>query len=342
MHVQNIIEKPPASRKLSAKGRQSTTSRIISPSNKPGQYNSNPLVVHDTAPFSDASFSLYMCEIKSIPLLSQEEEMALARHIERARREQLLAGERANQHLLHEGKEAQRRLIEANLRLVVSIAKKYVDCGVSLEDLIQEGNIGLMRAVEKFDFTRGYKFSTCATWWICQAMTRALASYGRTMRLPAYMVETVNQLNRTHRRLLQTLGREPTIQELGEEMGMSSEHIEEIILYSQKPTSFEKLLDEEAKTTLGDFIEDPTTADLAEYVCRQSLKEAVQDALKNLSEREYQVMALRYGLDTGCKRTLQEVGEELGVTRERVRQIEARVLRKLQDPAHLRKLRDFL
>jgi RNA polymerase primary sigma factor len=173
-------------------------------------------------------------------------------------------------------------------------------------------------------------------------MTRALASYGRTMRLPAYMVDAVNQLHRTHRRLLQTLGREPTSQEIGAVMGMSNEHIEEIILYSQKPTSFETLLDEEAKTTLGDLIEDPITSDLAEYVCKQSLKEAVQDALKNLSEREYQVVALRYGLDTGCKRTLQEVGKELGVTCERVRQIEARVLRKLQNSGPVKTLRDFL
>ncbi len=336
MQMQSIIQNQPVSHKSGEQIEQSLLPMIAPPSSKRRRS-----VEYSNAP-AETSLAIYGGEIKCIPLLSQEEEMVLARRIERARSEHLCAGTEANQQLLQDGKEAQQRLIEANLRLVVSVAKRYIDCGLSLEDLVQEGNLGLMRAVEKFEFARGYKFSTYATWWIRQAITRALACSGRTIRMPAYMVELVNQLHRVHRSLLQTLGREPTAQEIGAELNMSATQVEEIIIYSQKPVSFEKLIDEEEKTTLGELIEDPTTVDLADYVCAQSLKEMIQETLKSLPEREYQVLSMRYGLDAAGRRTLREIGEELGVTRERVRQIETRVLRKLQEPGYLKKLRDYL
>ena len=270
---------------------------------------------------------MYLKEIGKVPLLSADEEIELAQKMERG-------GD--------EGEEAKKRLAEANLRLVVSIAKRYVGRGMLFLDLIQEGNLGLIKAVEKFDYTKGYKFSTYATWWIRQAITRAIADQARTIRIPVHMVETINKLIRVSRQLLQELGREPTAEEIAEEMNLPVERVREILKISQEPVSLETPIGEEEDSHLGDFIQDdnvPVPADAAAFTL---LKEQLVEVLGTLTDREQKVLRLRFGLDDGRARTLEEVGKEFNVTRERIRQIEAKALRKLRHPSRSRKLKDYL
>ena len=267
---------------------------------------------------------MYLKEIGKVPLLSAEEEIELAKRMENG------------------DQEAKKRLAEANLRLVVSIAKRYVGRGMLFLDLIQEGNLGLIKAVEKFDYRKGYKFSTYATWWIRQAITRAIADQARTIRIPVHMVETINKLIRVSRQLLQELGREPTPEEISEEMGMPVDRVREILKISQEPVSLETPIGEEEDSHLGDFIQDdnvPVTAEAASFTL---LREQLVEVLGTLTEREQKVLRLRFGLDDGRARTLEEVGKEFNVTRERIRQIEAKALRKLRHPSRSRKLKDYL
>lgn len=305
---------------------------------------------------------MYLKEIGKVPLLSAEEEIELAQKMEAGAvgKEKIVilekkiddADENEAEELRQEirnlqmdvdaGDEAKKRLAEANLRLVVSIAKRYVGRGMLFLDLIQEGNLGLIKAVEKFDYRKGYKFSTYATWWIRQAITRAIADQARTIRIPVHMVETINKLIRVSRQLLQELGREPTPEEIAEEMSLPVERVREILKISQEPVSLETPIGEEEDSHLGDFIQDdnvPVPADAAAFTL---LKEQLVEVLGTLTEREQKVLRLRFGLDDGRARTLEEVGKEFNVTRERIRQIEAKALRKLRHPSRSRKLKDYL
>jgi RNA polymerase primary sigma factor len=288
----------------------------------------------------DDPVRMYLKEIGRVPLLSMEDEKNLAMKIEAGEKELAKNGS-ANQVIVAQGDEAKRQLTEANLRLVVSIAKKYVGRGMLFLDLIQEGNLGLIRAVEKFDYRKGYKFSTYATWWIRQAITRALADQARTIRIPVHMVETINRLIKISRQLLQELGRDPSVEEIAAEMGLTPEKVREVIKISQEPISLETPIGEEEDSHLGDFIEDQEAVAPAEAASVMLLKEKMQDVLQNLTERERKVLVLRFGLEDGHQRTLEEVGQEFGVTRERIRQIEAKALRKLRHPSRGKALKDY-
>ena len=272
----------------------------------------------------DDPVRMYLKEIGRVPLLTGDEEIKLAQRMEQG------------------DEEAKRRLAEANLRLVVSIAKRYVGRGMLFLDLIQEGNLGLIKAVEKFDYNKGYKFSTYATWWIRQAITRAIADQARTIRIPVHMVETINKLIRVSRQLLQELGREPQPEEIGKEMDISVERVREIMKIAQEPVSLETPIGEEEESHLGDFIEDQDAQAPAEAASFMLLKEQLEEVLDTLTPREEKVLRLRFGLDDGRARTLEEVGQHFGVTRERIRQIEAKALRKLRHPSRSKKLKDFL
>ena len=306
---------------------------------------------------------MYLKEIGKVPLLSADEEIELAQKMEAGsvavekipllkerlaetgdeqEKEEIQAEIKALQLDVDRGSDAKKRLAEANLRLVVSIAKRYVGRGMLFLDLIQEGNLGLIKAVEKFDYRKGYKFSTYATWWIRQAITRAIADQARTIRIPVHMVETINKLIRVSRQLLQELGREPTPEEIAEETKMPVERVREILKISQEPVSLETPIGEEEDSHLGDFIKDdnvPVPADAAAFTL---LKEQLEEVLGTLTEREQKVLTLRFGLEDGRARTLEEVGKEFNVTRERIRQIEAKALRKLRHPSRSRKLKDYL
>ena len=267
---------------------------------------------------------MYLKDIGKVPLLSAEEEIELAKKMEKG------------------DEQAKKKLAEANLRLVVSIAKRYVGRGMLFLDLIQEGNLGLIKAVEKFDYTKGYKFSTYATWWIRQAITRAIADQARTIRIPVHMVETINKLIRVQRQLLQELGREPSPEEIAEQMNLPVDRVREILKISQEPVSLETPIGEEEDSHLGDFIQDENVPVPAEAAAFTLLKEQLVEVLDNLTDREKKVLTLRFGLDDGKARTLEEVGREFDVTRERIRQIEAKALRKLRHPSRSRKLKDYL
>ena len=295
---------------------------------------------------------MYLKEIGKVPLLTAAEEVDLAKKIEAGEKASAILREKGDKLSREElralrrqertGQEAKRKLVEANLRLVVSIAKRYVGRGMLFLDLIQEGNLGLIRAVEKFDFRKGYKFSTYATWWIRQAITRAIADQARTIRIPVHMVETINKLIRVQRQLLQELGREPTPEEIAEQMELTPEKVREIIKVSQEPVSLETPIGEEEDSHLGDFIEDADAVvpiDAASFIL---LQEQLEDVLNSLNDREKEVIRLRFGLTDGHPRTLEEVGREFGVTRERIRQIESKTLAKLRHPTRSAKLRDYL
>jgi len=298
----------------------------------------------------DDSISLYLKEIGRVPLLTAEEEVSLAKRMEKGResRKKLTQGVEDWEErecllwFVRDGQAGQEHLIKANSRLVVSVAKKYVGRGVPFLDLIQEGNIGLIRAVKKFDYRRGYKFSTYATWWIRQAVTRAIADQGRTIRVPVHMYEQINRLTRTSRQLVQELGRDPTTEEIAQELGVSPRKVEHIMRVSQRPLSLEMPVGEEEDSYLGDFIEDEDADAPSEAAGQQLLREVIDEIFQSLTPREVRILQLRFGLVDGYCYTLEEVGKKFGVTRERIRQIEAQALSRLRHPSRSRKLRDYL
>ncbi|MSP12736.1 MAG: RNA polymerase sigma factor RpoD [Chloroflexi bacterium] len=300
----------------------------------------------------DDSITLYLREIGHIPLLSPEREQELAKRLQRghaARRRltrsiaELAEREQGSlEQQVVDGALAREQLIKANSRLVVSIAKRHLGRGVPLQDLIQEGNLGLIRAVEKFDYRRGYKFSTYATWWIRQAITRSISDQGRTIRLPVHMGEQISRLNRTSRQLVQALGREPSTEELALHLGVTPQKIERIMKVAQRPLSLETSVGEEGDSTLGDFIEDETSPRPTDHASYSSLRDDLEDALACLTPREARVLQMRYGLMDGYQHTLEEVGEKFGVTRERIRQIEAQAIRRLRNPNRSERLREYL
>ena len=298
----------------------------------------------------DDSISLYLKEIGRVPLLTADEEVSLAKRMERgrdARQKLTLGADDPNERdrlllAVKDGQAAQEHLIKANSRLVVSVAKKYVGRGVPFLDLIQEGNIGLIRAVKKFDYRRGYKFSTYATWWIRQAVTRAIADQGRTIRVPVHMYEQINRLTRTSRQLVQELGRDPTTEEIAERLGVPPRKVEQIIRVSQRPLSLEMPVGEEEDSYLGDFIEDAEADSPTDSASQTMLRQVIDEIFESLTPREVRILQLRFGLVDGYSYTLEEVGKKFGVTRERIRQIEAQALGRLRHPSRSRKLRDYL
>ena len=300
------------------------SSKYVVEAPKPEELTDEELLGSNSAKVNDP-VRMYLKEIGVVPLLSNEEEKELAIAVENG------------------DLEAKQRLAEANLRLVVSIAKRYVGRGMQFLDLIQEGNMGLIKAVEKFDYTKGFKFSTYATWWIRQAITRAIADQARTIRIPVHMVETINKLTRIQRQLIQELGREPSAEEIAEKMdGMTPEKVREIQKISLEPVSLETPIGEEDDSHLGDFIEDEGAMSPDDYAANELLKDELNEVLLELTDREEKVLRLRFGLDDGRTRTLEEVGKEFSVTRERIRQIEAKALRKLKHPSRSKRLKDFL
>ena len=298
------------------------SARVLSAEEEP-ELSDEDLIGSTSAKVNDP-VRMYLKEIGVVPLLTNEEEKELALAVE--------AGDI----------EAKQRLAEANLRLVVSIAKRYVGRGMQFLDLIQEGNMGLMKAVDKFDYSKGFKFSTYATWWIRQAITRSIADQARTIRIPVHMVETINKLIRVQRQLLQDLGRDPAPEEIGEEMDLPPEKVREILKIAQEPVSLETPIGEEDDSHLGDFIEDQEAQSPSDHAAYELLKEQLEDVLDTLTDREENVLRLRFGLDDGRTRTLEEVGKVFGVTRERIRQIEAKALRKLRHPSRSKRLKDFM
>ena len=284
----------------------------------------------------DDPVRMYLKEIGRVPLLSADEEIVLAKQIEAG------AEEDATYKEIQLSKKAKKKLVDANLRLVVSIAKRYVGRGMLFLDLIQEGNLGLIKAVDKFDYTKGYKFSTYATWWIRQAITRAIADQARTIRIPVHMVETINKLVREQRNLLQELGQDPTPEQIAERMDMTPDKVREILKIAQEPVSLETPIGEEDDSHLGDFIEDEVIENPVDYTTRVVLREQLDEVLDTLTDREENVLRLRFGLDDGKMRTLEDVGKVFNVTRERIRQIEAKALRKLRHPSRSKQLKDFI
>ena len=299
------------------------SSKYVVEAPKPEELTDEELLGSNSAKVNDP-VRMYLKEIGVVPLLSNEEEKELAIAVENG------------------DLEAKQRLAEANLRLVVSIAKRYVGRGMQFLDLIQEGNMGLMKAVDKFDYSKGFKFSTYATWWIRQAITRAIADQARTIRIPVHMVETINKLVREQRNLLQELGQDPTPEQIAERMDMTPDKVREILKIAQEPVSLETPIGEEDDSHLGDFIEDEVIENPVDYTTRVVLREQLDEVLDTLTDREQKVLKLRFGLEDGRARTLEEVGKEFDVTRERIRQIEAKALRKLRHPSRSKKLRDYL
>lgn len=323
----------------------------ISPTEKKGSSESSEEDEFDLSQIEiDDSISLYLKEIGRVPLLTAEEEVDLAKRMEAGRNSRQILAEGVDDWeerekflwLVRDGQAAQEHLIKANSRLVVSVAKKYVGRGVPFLDLIQEGNIGLIRAVKKFDYRRGYKFSTYATWWIRQAVTRAIADQGRTIRVPVHMYEQINRLTRTSRQLVQELGRDPTTEEIAEELGVTPRKVEHIMRVSQRPLSLEMPVGEEEDSYLGDFIEDEDADSPQDAAGQQLLREVIDEIFQSLTPREVRILQLRFGLVDGYCYTLEEVGKKFGVTRERIRQIEAQALSRLRHPSRSRKLRDYL
>lgn len=324
------------------------------PSERETKEDANESAEEDTFDLSqieiDDSISLYLKEIGRVPLLTAEEEISLAKRMEKGRDSRKLLTQGVDDWdererllwLVRDGQSAQEHLIKANSRLVVSVAKKYVGRGVPFLDLIQEGNIGLIRAVKKFDYRRGFKFSTYATWWIRQAVTRAIADQGRTIRVPVHMYEQINRLTRTSRQLVQELGRDPTTEEIADELGVTPRKVEHIMRVSQRPLSLEMPVGEEEDSYLGDFIEDEDADAPGDAAGQQLLREVIDEIFQSLTPREVRILQLRFGLVDGYCYTLEEVGKKFGVTRERIRQIEAQALSRLRHPSRSRKLRDYL